>query len=96
MPYPNRLLGWRDTTPPPQASRVFFSYKILAPASYGAGFDEKIQTVVFLLDDPAICKQTLWIPDDVGVGDDISRDVDRRDRGFEFMCHVVYKIFLKL
>ena len=46
MPYPNRLLGWRDTTPPPQASRVFFSYKILAPASYGAGFDEKKQTQI--------------------------------------------------
>lgn len=37
MPYPTGLTGWRDVPPPPQASRVYYSYRILVPAVAGAG-----------------------------------------------------------
>ncbi len=32
MPYPDTLAGWRRVAPPPQATRVFYSYRIMVPA----------------------------------------------------------------
>jgi len=38
MPFPSGLTGWRDVPPPPQATRVYYSYRILVPAvEYGGG-----------------------------------------------------------
>lgn len=37
MPYPGGLTGWRDVPPPPQATRVYYSYRILVPAVTGGG-----------------------------------------------------------
>jgi hypothetical protein len=36
MPYPDRLTGWRDTPPPPQATRVYYAYRILARGGFGS------------------------------------------------------------
>ena len=37
MPFPDRLTGWRDTPPPPQASRVYYSYRLLARSGFNTG-----------------------------------------------------------
>ena len=43
MPYPSTLTGWRQVSPPPSASRVFYAYRIMVPAVVG---NQKVMTVV--------------------------------------------------
>lgn len=45
MPYPSTLTGWRQVSPPPSASRVFYAYRIMVPIVAGSG-DQRSMTVV--------------------------------------------------
>ena len=46
MPYPDRLTGWRSTPPPPQATRVYYAYRILAKGGFGSDKNKNTYTTV--------------------------------------------------
>ena len=41
MPYHDTLTGWRQVAPPPSASRVYYSYRIMVPSTAGILASEK-------------------------------------------------------
>jgi len=43
MPFPSTLTGWRQVSPPPSASRVFYAYRIMVPIVAG---NQRNMTVV--------------------------------------------------
>lgn len=43
MPYPSTLSGWRQVSPPPSATRVFYAYRIMVPVTRG---NQRNMTVV--------------------------------------------------
>ena len=62
MPYPNTLAGWRNTAPPPQASRVFYAYSIwVSGAGFGPGEGSYKQVGTFQNFNPTSTRQIVRV-----------------------------------
>jgi len=62
MPYPDTLTGWRSTPPPPQATRVYYAYRILAKGGWGSSENGVYTTIgTFQTFNPTSTRQVIRV-----------------------------------